>query len=181
MHSLVLHRTATSRWVRVLGILVFAIAMAVSARTSVVTPFSPVPLTFQVLLVVLCGFVLGARDGFIAQILYLQAILLGAPLTATGLAGPLAFVSPTAGYLLAFPVAAALAGWISQNKTSLRPLWTVLGGLGALVAIYTLGMIWLSAFVGGLGNAWKFGVLPFVGIDLLKVVIAAAIVSLRRR
>jgi biotin transport system substrate-specific component len=181
MHSLVLRRTTTSRWVRVLGILVFAIAMAVSARVSVITPLSPVPLTFQVLVVVLSGFMLGARDGFIAQLLYLQAILLGAPLTATGLAGPLAFASPTAGYLIAFPAAAALAGWLSQHNTSLRPLWRALGGLGALAVIYTLGMVWLSAFVGGLGNSWKLGVLPFVGVDVLKVVLATAILSVRRR
>lgn len=181
MQSVVLPRTIASRWVRVLGVLVFAIATAVSARVSVVTPLSPVPLTFQVLVVVLSGFVLGARDGFIAQLLYLQAILLGAPLTATGLAGPLAFASPTAGYLIAFPVAAALAGWLSQHNASLRLLRTALGGLLALVVIYTLGMIWLSAFVGGLGNAWKLGVLPFVGVDLLKVVLATAIVSIRRR
>lgn len=181
MQSLVLPRTTASRWVRVLGILVFAIAMAVSARVSVMTSLSPVPITFQVLVVVLSGFVLGARDGFIAQILYLQAILLGAPLTATGLAGPLAFASPTAGYLFAFPVAAALAGWLSQHSTSLRPLGRALGGLCALAVIYAVGMVWLSAFVGGLGNAWKLGVLPFLGVDLLKVVLATAVLSVRRR
>jgi biotin transport system substrate-specific component len=181
MHALALNRTKTSGWIRVLGISVFAIAMAISARVSVMTPLSPVPITFQVLVVLLSGLVLGARDGFFAQLLYLQAILLGAPLTATGLAGPLAFASPTAGYLVAFPLAAALAGWLSQRKMSIRPLAIILSGIGALAVIYVMGMVWLSAFVGGLGNAFKFGVVPFIAVDVAKLVLASAALSIRRK
>ena len=39
----------------------------------------------------------------------------------------------------------------------------------------------LSGFVGGLGTAFALGVLPFVGVDALKVVIASAALSLRDR
>lgn len=177
MHSLTMRRQHIVLWARVLSIALCAVATALSARISVPLPFSPVPLTLQVLVVVLSGFVLGARDGAIAQALYLQAILMGAPLTAAGLAGPVAFVSPTAGYLWAFPLAAALAGWLSHHTASYRPLWRALGGLCALGAIYLLGMAWLSGFVGGLGAAWKLGVLPFVGVDALKVILATAALS----
>ena len=132
-------------------------------------------------MVVLSGFVLGGRDGLIAQCLYLQAILLGAPVTAAGLGGPAAFVSPTAGYLWAFPLAAGLAGWLGYRSVSFRPLWRGLGGILAVATIYALGMLWLGGFVGGLGNAWKLGVAPFVAADALKVVIAIAALSLRDR
>jgi biotin transport system substrate-specific component len=137
-------------------------------------------LTLQVLAVVLSGLVLGAWGGLIAQALYLQAILLGAPLTAAGLAGPMAFLSPTAGYLLAFPLAAAIAGWLSHRPASPRPLWRALGGIAALAVIYVLGMIWLSGFVGGLQGAWTLGVAPFIGADALKVVVATAVLSVRK-
>ena len=181
MHSLTLRRTSLSTWAKVVGVLLFTAATALSARISIPVPFSPVPLTLQVLVVVLSGFVLGARGGLVAQALYLQAILMGAPLTAAGLAGPAAFVSPTAGYLWAFPIAAALAGWLSHRATSLKPVWRALGGISAQFVIYALGMAWLSGFVGGLGNAFRLGVLPFVAADVLKIVIATAAFSVGDR
>ena len=181
MHSLVLRRQNTAAWVRALSVVLFAVATGLGARISVLLPFSPVPLTLQVLVVIVSGFVLGPRDSFVAQLLYLQAILLGAPLTATGLAGPLALVAPTAGYLWSFPIAAATAGWLSTRTVSIKPLWRALGGLGALVVVYSFGMGWLSHFVGGMGYAWELGVMPFVGADVLKVILAAALFSTRDR
>lgn len=181
MHLLTLRRENISAWSRVLGVVLFAVATAVSARISVPLPFSPVPLTLQVFVVVLSGFVLGARGGLIAQCLYLQAILLGAPVTAAGLAGPAALVSPTAGYLWAFPLAAGLAGWLVHRSSSHRALWRGLGGILAVTSIYVLGMLWLSGFVGGLSTAWRLGVRPFVVADALKVVVAVALLSLRDR
>ena len=50
-----------------------------------------------------------------------------------------------------------------------------------MVVIYALGAAWLSGLVGGLANAWRVGVLPFIGADLLKVTIAAGLLSLRDR
>lgn len=181
MRSLTVRRINVSIWLKVLGVALFAVATAVSARISVALPFSPVPITLQVLAVVLTGFVLGPRDGFIAQALYLKAILLGAPWTTGGLSGPAAFMAPTGGYLLAFPLAAALAGWLAHHPGSPKPLWRALGGMSALAVIYALGMGWLSVYVGGLGDAWRLGVAPFVGVDALKVTIAVAALSLRDR
>lgn len=181
MHSLTWRRINLTTWAKVIAVLLFAVATALSARVAVPLPFTPVPLTLQVLVVVLSGFLLGARAGFVSQALYLQAILLGAPLTAAGLAGPAAFTSPTAGYLVAFPFAAALAGWLSHRSTSLKPVWRGLGGLAALVVIYAFGMTWLSGFVGSLGRAWTAGVAPFVAADMFKVLIATAALSTRDR
>jgi biotin transport system substrate-specific component len=152
-----------------------------SARIAIPLPFTPVPLTLQVLVVIVSGFALGPGDGMMSQLLYLQAILLGAPITAAGLGGPGALVAPTAGYLWAFPLAAAVAGWIGCRPMSVKPVWRALGGLAALAVIYTLGMSWLSAFVGSIGDAFRLGVLPFLGADVLKIVIAAASLSLKER
>lgn len=181
MHSLTLRRVDISTYIKILGVLLFAVATGLSARISVPLPFSPVPLTLQVLVVILSGLVLGARGALISQALYLQAILLGAPLTAYGLAGPAAFVSPTAGYLIAFPVAAAVAGWLSHRSESRRLAWRALAGLVGLAVIYGVGMVWLSGYVGGLRNAWALGVAPFLGVDLLKLIVATALLSVRGR
>jgi biotin transport system substrate-specific component len=184
MHALTLERFRFSTWTKALGVLLFAVLTAASARISVLTPLSPVPLTLQVLVVILSGFALGWRGALLSQALYLQAILLGAPWTASGIAGPMAFVAPTAGYLLSFPLAAALAGWLHERVTqgAAPSAWGRLaGGVAALVVIYALGALWLAGFVGGLGNGWRLGVVPFLGADALKVVIASAALSLRRR
>ena len=181
MHSLTLWRTRTATWLKAVGVLLFAVTTALSAQIKVFLPFSPVPLTFQVLLVVASGFVLGARGGLIAQLLYLHAILWGAPLTAGGLGGPAAFISPTAGYLLAFPAAAALAGWMGKEEGGRVTLRRLLGGTAALAVIYLCGMAWLSGFVGGMANAWQMGVVPFVLADGLKIAVVVAMLALGER
>ena len=181
MHALTMNRSQTFAWAKVLAVLIFAVATAVSARISVLLPFSPVPLTLQVLVVILSGYVLGAWGGLVAQGLYLQAILLGAPITAVGLGGPAAFVGPTAGYLVAFPAAAFVAGWLSRRGSRFAALWRLAGGMAAMVVIYAGGAAWLSGYVGGIGRAWALGVVPFAGADALKVVIASALLSLRHR
>ena len=163
MYAQTLRRTDASVVTRILGILVFAVATALSARLAASFRIRRSPLTLQVLVVVLSGYTLGGRDAMMAQGLYLQAILLGAPLTASGLGGPAALVGPTAGYLISFPLAALAGGWLSQ--TVAREAWwgRALGGLGALAIIYGLGTLWLSSFVGGLSQAFALGVVPFVG------------------
>lgn len=181
MHSYTLRRVNISTYIKILGVLLFTVATGLSARVSVPLPFSPVPLTLQVLVVLLSGLVLGARGALISQALYLQAILLGAPWTAYGLAGPAAFAAPTAGYLVSFPIAAAVAGWLSHRSESWRPAWRALAGLAGLAVIYSVGMVWLSGYVGGLRNAWALGVVPFLGVDLLKLVVATALLSVRGR
>ncbi len=181
MYSLVLRRTKVALWVQIIGVLLFAVLTAISARARVWLPSSPVPLTLQVMVVVLGGLVLGSKAGAWAQLLYLQAVLLGIPATASGLGGPLALVGPTAGYLWSFPLAAFLAGWVAGQVGSRPLLGRMLGGLAALAIVYVVGAAWLSFYVGGLATAWKLGVAPFVVADLAKVLLAAAALSVRRR
>jgi biotin transport system substrate-specific component len=173
-------RIATSIWARAAGILLFTMFTAVCTRFTVTLPFTPVPLTLQVLAVVLSGLVLGSRDGFLAQALFLQAILLGAPLTAYGLGGPAAFASPTAGYLVAFPIAAAVAGLLGERTPAWGRARHAAGAVAGLAAIYLLGTAWLSVFVG-VERAWALGVAPFLAVDAMKVLIASGLASLARR
>lgn len=180
MQTRTLVRTDLSKWTRVLGVALFAVLTAISARVSVPVAFSPIPLTLQVLVVVLSGFILGPWGGLMAQIIYLQAVLMGAPVTASGLGGPAAFAMPTAGYLFAFPVAAAAAGWLSHRASAHQALWRALGGLVALAVIYVTGMLWLAPYVGSLKAAFALGVVPFVAADAAKVAIATASLSVRR-
>ena len=179
MHTLILKQDL-SRVLRLAMVLFFALATALSARVTIPLSFTPVPLTLQVLVVLISGLALGSRGGLWAQVAYLQLVLLGAPLTASGLAGPAAFVSPTAGYLWAFPVAAGLAGLVVERYG--RSLGThLLAGVAGLVAIYGGGLFWLTGYSGSLSQAWKLGVAPFLAADALKVTLAASVMAAAKR
>src|SRR5438093_7348200 len=87
-----------------------SLVTALGAQLAIPLPWSPVPITGQTFAVVLSGALLGARRGFLAQALYLAEGALGLPVFAAGAAGPAVFAGPTAGYLMAFPFAAAVTG-----------------------------------------------------------------------
>src|SRR5262245_33110339 len=76
---------------------------AVAAQIAIPLPFSPVPLTGQTFAVLLSGAVLGARRGFLSQVLYLLEGAAGLPFFAGGAAGAGILLGPTGGYLIAFP------------------------------------------------------------------------------
>ena len=91
--------------------------VAVCARLSLPIPGTPVPLSMQNFAVLLVGLALGSRRGFMALALYLAEGAAGLPVFAPGGAlGILRFAGPTAGYLLAYPFVAGLAGWVHHDR-----------------------------------------------------------------
>jgi biotin transport system substrate-specific component len=156
-------------WEAAVSILFFAAFTALAARVTIWLPFTPVPVTLQVMAVLLAGLVLGARGGAASQTAYLVAILAGAPLSASGIAGPAALLGPTGGYLLGFVPAAFVVGLLGER---LGRLPAALGGVGL---IYLCGTSWLAVYLGGdLGRAWLLGTAPFVLPDLGKALLAVA-------
>lgn len=156
---------------RAIGVGVFVIATALSAKVAVPLPGTPVPFTFQPMLVLLAGALLGARMGALSQSLYLAAGMVGLPVFAAG--GGLAYLlGPTGGYLLAYPLAAWLVGALMADAP-VRRVGALLAGLGA---IYAGGLAWL-AVVGTVDAAVALGLRPFVLADLVKVLLAAAVVG----
>jgi biotin transport system substrate-specific component len=83
---------------------------AVGAQIAIPLPFSPVPFTLQVPAVILSGLLLGSRHGALSQIVYLLLGAAGAPVFAQFSGGFAHLVGPTGGYLLSYPLAAAVAG-----------------------------------------------------------------------
>jgi biotin transport system substrate-specific component len=148
---------------RVIGVLAFAAATALGAKIALPIPGTPVPFTFQPLFVLLAGAVLGARLGAASQLVYLAIGLAGAPVFAAG-GGAAYLLGPTGGYLMAYPLAAFLAGAFAHRSSA-----ALLGGLLlGLAAIYAGGVAWL-AIVGTVSAAVALGLVPFVLADLVKV------------
>jgi len=148
-----------------------ALLMALAAQARIVLPFTPVPFTGQVLVVLLGAAVLG-RYGALGQGMYL--VMGGALGWFSGMAGFAALLGPTGGYLLGFLLASAVLGEIVERRKDWN-MGRVLAAmsLGVLI-IYSLGAAQLALFMGlDVTEAIVLGVLPFITVDALKVLMAA--------
>jgi biotin transport system substrate-specific component len=144
--------------------------LAISARVQI--PFWPVPMTMQTFAVLVIGMAYGARLGAATVAVYLLEGVVGLPVFAVG--GGLAyFAGPTAGYLFGFLVAALLVGSLAERGWDRNPRLTVLAMALGTVVIFACGVLWLSVYMGSIGEAVKTGVLPFVPAALLKIALAA--------
>lgn len=151
-----------------------SLVTAAAAQVSVPLPFTPVPLTGQTFAVLLCGAVLGARRAFLAQALYLAEGAAGLPVFAGGIGGLFAFAGPTAGYLAAFPIAAAVTGALAQRGWDRTFAGTVAAMLLGSGVIFALGLANLARFVP-LSRLPETGLLPFLPGDLVKSSLAALV------
>ncbi len=156
--------------IRILGIVGFAILTAIGAQISI--PTQPVPFTLQVLAVLAAGFTLGWRDGALSQVSYLAGIAAGLPIAANASGGMHILTGPTAGYLYAFPVAAAVIGVLAvRNNFWLR--W--MAGIIAVAIIYLIGTTYLKyELTLSWETAYELGAKQFIPFDMGKAIVAAA-------
>ncbi len=144
-------------------------------------PMVPVPMTMQTFAVVMVGALYGWRLGAVTIVAWLIEGAIGLPVLSGGAAGAIHFVGPTAGYLFAFPIAGAIAGWLAeQGWNGNKPVLAFLAAIAGNLACLTLGGAWLAAMIGA-EQAFIHGVAPFlVGAVLKSVLGAAALAGLQR-
>jgi biotin transport system substrate-specific component len=169
-----------------LGAVLFVTALtAAAAQISAPLPFTQVPFTFQPMVVLLGGLALGPRLGLASQMLYLLAGIAGLPVFAASVTlppGALRLLGPTGGYLMAYPIAALVTGYLAQRGFDRRYFTAVLAMLAGLLVIYACGATWLGVFARtgttapiGLQTALVTGIYPFIAADVLKLLAAAGI------
>ncbi len=162
------------RGLTLLGVVGFSAALAAASQVAIPLPFTPVPITLQPLLVVLAGMMLGPVFGAASMVLYLAAGAMGLPVFAPmGAPGMLRLVGPTGGYLLAYPVAAYVAGVLALRARGFSGRALAAGA--GVVMLYLGGLAQLAILTGSLTRAALLGVLPFVALDAVKSLIAAAV------
>lgn len=136
-----------------------------------------VPITAQSMGIMLAGIMLGPVRGALAVCLFLFVVAIGAPLLAGGRGGPGVFFSPSVGFLIGWPVAAFVAGWIMGKMKNTSVLWSALTGslIGGILVLYAFGIpgIVLVAKLEMM-TAIK-AVAIFIPGDLIKVVVTALI------
>jgi biotin transport system substrate-specific component len=168
--------------IRAGGVLFMTALTAAAAQVSFSIPFTEVPFTLTPMAVLMAGLTLGPRLGLLSQVLYLAAGVLGAPVFAISPLPPGAarLIGPTGGYLMSYPFAALVTGYLAERGFDRRHATSVLAMLAGLIVIYTCGVLWLGLYAGtsgpiGISAALAGGLYPFVLADILKVLVAAAI------
>jgi biotin transport system substrate-specific component len=146
-------------------------------------PVSPADITLQALGILLAGVFLGPVWGGASIVLYLVAGAAGAPVFENGAAGIGQFTAPTAGYLFAFPVAAAVIGAVVHGFDGLRDpsevsVARLVGGMAlGVVVIYVGGIAGLMLTLGlGPVEAFFAGAAAFIPAEALKMAAAVGIV-----
>ncbi len=157
-------------------VVVGAALIALAAQVSIPLPFTPVPITGQTFAVLLVGSSLGTIRGGASGSLYVLLGIAGLPVYSDGTHGWEIVTGATGGYLIAFPLAAALAGWLAERRWDRRFSSAVGAMLTGNVVIYAIGLPWLALELNtGLEETLELGFYPFVIGDLLKLYLAAAL------
>jgi len=170
--------------VRVGAVVLGALLVALAAQVSVPLPGTPVPMTLQPMAVLLVGGLLGARFGALSLILYLAMGAAGLPVftPTVPLVGFARLFGPTGGYLLAYPIAAYAVGALltpGGPPGVSRTQWVraALAVLAGLVLIHLGGLAQLAILTGNLAAAARFGTVPFLLGDLLKIAVLVPVLT----
>ncbi len=164
--------TSTSLFAQTAWITLFAALTAIGAQVQI--PNQPIPFTLQTFFVLLSGAFLGPRNGFIAQLVYIAAGAVGLPVFSGASFGLVKLFGVTGGYLMSFPIAAAMVGYLVRVKKGY--LWTIISMFLSLVVVFTAGSLYLNAVaIHDLQKAFASGFLIFSWWDIVKVSAAAAI------
>jgi len=174
------HSTLNIR--RAAAVVVGALIVAGAAQVSIPLPGTPVPMTLQPMAVLLVGGLLGAPLGALSMIMYLAMGAAGLPVftPTVPLVGIARLFGPTGGYLLAYPVAAYAVGVLTpgwQPGVSRHWLRTALGVISGLLLIHLGGLAQLAILTGNLSAAARFGTVPFLLGDLLKIAVLVPVLA----
>jgi biotin transport system substrate-specific component len=176
------HVVAQAFW-----IVSFAVFTAIGAQIEI--PHQPVPFTLQTFFVLLAGGLLGKRNGFLSMLTYLGMGALGLPVFSSASSGLVRLLGPTGGYLLSFPVAAYLIGFlVSLRPQGLRRTkqsivislaeygWGMAAMTLGLILIFFFGTVQLnSVYFHNWSSSFGAGFLIFSWWDLVKLAAAAGI------
>jgi biotin transport system substrate-specific component len=92
--------------------------------------------------------------------------------------GAARLMGPTGGYLLAYPFAAFVTGWLAMRGFDRRYVTAPIAMVAGLVVVYAGGLLWIAYFMPnaqGPSTALAIGMYPFVLADLIKVCAASAL------
>ncbi len=160
----------------------FAALTAIGAYIRI--PIPPVPFTLQTMFVFISGGLLGPFGGFLSQLIYVITGLTGLPIFAGG-GGPGYILMPTFGFLMSYPAAGFISGFLSNkasaklNDKNLFVRYTIIYSI-CTIFIFIVGLSYLALhtkyFLGKPVDKMvlvKTGFLIFIPTAILKILISA--------
>jgi biotin transport system substrate-specific component len=157
--------------------------LAICSHIALPLYFTPVPLTLQTFAVLLIGLLLSPQLAAGTIIAYLAECALGLPVfaPAPALTGLAHLLGPMGGYLMSYPVAAAVTGMLSRHIHRGIVGAAFSAAVGSIV-ILACGALWLNSFAHmGAASLLASAILPFLPGDMLKVTAAALVAFGLRR
>jgi biotin transporter BioY len=161
-------------WTRAVSLVVaFSLFNAAAAQFSL--NIGPIPITGQSFAVTLTGALLGSRLGALALVAYIVEGCFGLPFFANGMGGLHVLFGPSGGYLVSFPAAAYITGAFAENGWDRRFLTAAAAMTIGSIVILLAGWSWLVVLHTPPVAAFNAGVKPFLLGDVVKVILAAAV------
>lgn len=158
---------------------IFSALTAIGAFIRIPLPI--VPFTLQYFFCALGAILLGARRGFLAQLIYVGIGLIGVPVFTKG-GGPQYILQPTFGYLIGFIVAAYIIGKITGNIKNLKMMNIFVACIVGLGVIYLLGCVHMyiiyNFYLDQIMSVWtavKLGLITCLPSDLLLTLIISIV------
>ena len=145
-------------------------------------PVSPVPISLGTLAIYFVASVAGMKTGTLSVVIYILLGLAGVPVF-TGFTGGVGkLFGPTGGYIIGYLFMALICGFFADKFGRQLPVY-FLGMILGTVTCYLFGTIWLGYQMDmTFPQALAAGVLPYIGGDLLKLVLAMALgIQIRKR
>ena len=157
------------------SLLVLLGSVLIAAFSQVTIPIQPVPITLQNFAVMIIACLYGWRLGAATVALYLFEGAMGLPVFADLNFGFIHLVGPTGGYLWGFLPAVIATGFLLERGWVQSRVTAFLAALVGDAVILTLGVLMLSHFVG-FAQAIALGLMPFVGVEVVKLAILGFVI-----
>ena len=156
----------------------FTAMTVVGAKINLLLP--EIPFTFQPIMVMLSGSLIGSKAALLSQVTYLIMGLIGIPVFAKPIAGPAYIVQPSFGYILGFIAASYVIGKIIEKSRKKNIPVFILSNMAGLAVIYSIGVLYIFAlmnlFLGksiSLIKAIMIGFVPFILKDIALGIVVA--------
>ena len=147
----------------------------ISAYIIIPLPFSLSPIAMQPFIIDLIGFLMTPKQAFMSMLVYILLGMAGLPVFTGGTSGPGKIFGPTGGYIIGFMVAVTVMAFLKGKEYSFKR-YVIVGIIFGVPIIYLMGMAQLMVLTGmDATKAFLTGVLPFIPLDIVKCIGAAAV------
>ena len=158
----------------------FCLSWFIALAAQIKVPFYPVPMTMQDWAIMLIALTAAPSVAVRAVLLFLGYAVAGLPVLSSGVTGLTLFFTPTTGFLVGFILMSATISTLKERYPN-GNFWVQLGiVLIGDVVLFAAGLSFLAYLIGW-PMALQVGLLPFVWINLTKVLLAASVATYWRK